>query len=888
MPLQPGTRLGSYEILALIGAGGMGEVYRARDSRLNRDVALKVLPAAFASDPDRMTRFQREAHVLASMNHPNIAAIYGLEESGTIRALVMELVDGPGLDARIADGPVPLDETIAIARQIAEALEYAHDRSIIHRDLKPANIRITREGTVKVLDFGLAKALDDDPFATPPEDSPTLTMAATRMGVILGTAAYMSPEQAKGKAVDRRADIWAFGVVLYEMLAGRQLYTGETAAETLASVMKDPVSMDCLPAGTPATIRNLLHRCLERDVRRRLQHIGEARIALENPSAEPAVPREAAVQRRPLAWMALSAILLIALVGLAFVHFREKAPEAMLESFSIPAPEKTSFVFNGAAAGPVTISPDGRRLVFSARSENGKTQLWVRLLSSLASAPLAGTEGGTLPFWSADGEHIGFFADGRLKKIDASGGPPLTLCDAPNGRGGTWNREGVIVFAPNSSGPLHRVSAAGGISSPVTALDSKKGETLHRWPSFLPDGRHFVYFAGIAGSTVGVIRAASIDSAGRDSTVIMPSPLSALYAQGHLLFLRDTTLMAQPFDVKRLATKADPVPVAEQVQVMPSLATAAVTASENGFLAYLRGVASDSTELAWFDRGGKQIGTLGTADNVTGIRFSPDRRSVAANILDPQTRNRDLWIYNVARELKTRFTFDTAEERELAWSPDGSTIVFNSNRKGHFDLYQKPSDGSASEELLYADDKDKYPTSFSPDGKLLLYMVYQDRTTKSHIWILPVQGTAGERKPRLFAQTAFNETWAQFSPDGRWIAYASDESQRNEIYVAPFPGPGGKRQISAAGGDQPMWRSDGKEIFFVAPDRKLMAAAVNTKGDVLEVGAVQPLFGPILYNAGHVYDVSADGQRFLVRTEAQQSNTEPLTLVQNWTALLRK
>lgn len=535
------------------------------------------------------------------------------------------------------------------------------------------------------------------------------------------------------------------------------------------------------------------------------------------------------------------------------------------------------------------MSPDGRGLVFSATSSDGKNQLWVRSLSSPAALPLAGTEGASFPFWSADSEHIGFFANGKLKRIDPSGGPALTLCDAPRALGGTWNREGVIVFAPDVNGPLRRVSAAGGVSSPATVLDSRK-EAVHRWPQFLPDGRHFLYWATTeAGSASGTIHATSLDSNGQDSKFIMESPLNALYAQGHLLFLRDNTLMAQPFDTTRLTTTGDAVPVAEQVQNVLGLGHATFTVSENGFLLYQTGTATPTGQLVWFDRSGKQTGEFGQPDSLSGVRFSPDGKSVVINILDGAIRSRDIWVYDVARQLKTRFTFDAAEEREAVWSPDGRSIIFNSNRKGHFDLYRKPSNGAGGEELLYADGREKYPTTFSPDGKFLLYMIYVDPASKNQLWVLPMDGTpAGERKPIPFAPLAFNEQWGRFSPDSRWVAYSSDESQRNEIYVAPFPGPGGKRQISTAGGDQPVWRSDGKEIYYIAPDRRLMAAEVSAKGDVLEVGAERPLFGAIPGGAGFPYDVSADGQRFLVRTVPQQSNAEPLTLVQNWTAALKK
>jgi Tol biopolymer transport system component len=691
----------------------------------------------------------------------------------------------------------------------------------------------------------------------------------------------MAPEQAKGKSVDKRADIWAFGVVLYELLTGERLFKGEDVADTLAQVLTKEPQLNRVPAEA----RKLLRRCFEKDPKRRLRDIGEGRFLLDD--ARPAAPAPSRVNP-PLA--AVVVVLLSALGILVYIRVREKPAEVPVERFSITAPNKTIFNSGSIQGGPVDVSPDGRRLVFSAATADGKTQLWVRALASLNSLPLAGTEGASFPFWSADSQSIGFFADGKLKRIDAAGGLPLALCDAPNGVGGTWNREGVIVFAPSVGGPLNRVSTAGGASSPITVLDSARREITHRWPWFLPDGKHFLYWAGTT-ATEGTVRVASIDALGRDSHVIIPSQYNALYSQGYLLFVRNTTLMAQPFDTKRLATTADAVPVAEHLQILGVLRRGIFAVSTNGILVYGNSGTS-SARLAWFDRSGKQIGTLGQPDFYsTAVRLSPDRKNVSISSIDPSTRNSDIWLFDIARDMKTRFTFDPAQEREAIWSSDGKSIVFNSNRKGHFDLYRKPSNGAGTDELLYTDDKEKYPTSFSPDAKWLLFMVYLDPASKNQLWLLPMEGApAGGRNPVPFVQSEFNVSWGEFSPDGQWIAYASDESQRNEVYVAPFPGPtGSKRQISTAGGDQPVWRNDGKEIFYIGADRRLIAAEVISKGDVLELGTVRPFFSLIgAYYPGHTYDVSADGQRFLMRTGVQPANPEPLTVVQNWTAELKK
>ena len=575
-------------------------------------------------------------------------------------------------------------------------------------------------------------------------------------------------------------------------------------------------------------------------------------------------------------WLAGSlAIIAGVVIALAVVYFRKPLPETTIVRSAIPPPEKAAFT------GPVAMSPDGRRLAFGATTAGGKSQLWVRPLDALTAQPLAGTEGAKYPFWSPDSRWLGFFADGKLKKIEAGGGPALTLCGAPNGVGGTWSRDGVIVFAPSSTvDVLYQVSANGGVASPVTTLDRTRGETDHRWPWFLPDGRHFLYLAG-TGASGGAIRAGSISNKA-DSKVLVESMFNAVYSQGYLLFLRDTTLMAQPFDAKRLATTADAVPVAEGVQALPGVLDGVFSLSENGVLVYRTGGASAGAQLAWFDRSGKQIATLGDRGLFGTLHLSPDGTRASVSLLDPIARNRDIWLYDVSRGMRSRFTYDPAEERESAWSPDGRTIVFNSHRKGYFDLYLKPSSGVGPENLLLASDSDKYPASFSPDGKFLLYWT---QGANIDLWVLPM---SGERKPFPFAQAAFKQNRGRFAPNGRFISYESEESGQFEIYIAPFPGPGSKRQISTSGGIQAIWKRDGKEIFYIARDNWLIAQEMSINGDVSEVGPARRLFGPVGCGSGSCYDVSADGQRFLVRTEPEAITAESLTLVQNWTAAIRK
>jgi Tol biopolymer transport system component len=886
--MSPGLSVAHYRITTKLGEGGMGEVWRAKDTKLDREVAIKILPDAVAQDADRLARFERESKVLASLNHPNIAAIYGVEE----RALVLELVEGPTLADRIAHGPIPLEDALPIARQIADALEYAHDRGIIHRDLKPANIKVTPEGRVKVLDFGLAKAMTGETVEANSMSSPTLTMRATQMGVILGTAAYMSPEKAKGKPVDKRADIWAFGVILAEMLTGRQLYSGETVSETLAAVLLKEPDLDGLPAQTPAGILRLLRRCLARDAQQRLRDIGEARIAIEeiqaNPSAAEGGVKPWVAPKKPVAWMAAAAALAIALAALATIYFRERPAESAVLRFTLGPPDGGAFGHTFGVLSAFAVSPDGRRLAFVAHAAAGQDQLWVRSLDTFVAQPLAGTEGASYPFWSPDGRFIGFGADGRLKKIDANGGPTMTLADAPAFRGGTWNGDGVILFADQAPGPLLRVSSAGGASRPASRLDEAKTEVATRFPWFLPDGRHFLYCALIANQTHTNLRIGSLDS--MEAKPLLEAESNGVYASGYLLYLRESNLMAQPFDPKRLATTGDAVPIAEKVgHIYNAAGTFGIfSASTNGAVAYVNG-GSGALGLTWLDRTGKRLGNVGDPGLLGRFRLSPDGKSAA--VTGSVGGNWDIWIYDLERHLPRRFTFDPASELDALWSPDGRTIVFNSNRKGRLDLYRKSADGTGAEELLYADDIGKFPSSWSPDGRFLLYSANSPKT-RYDIWVLPMTQQPGvPAKPYPWLQTQFAEQQAVFSPDGKWVAYQSDESRHIEVYVAPFSGPGGKRQVSTAGGSAPRWASEGKEIFYVGADNRLMVAPVSARGAALDIGEARPLFGLPSTGVGVFYDVSADGRRILAVLPQEESGkpaNEAINFTQNWTAELKK
>jgi len=895
MAIATGTRLGPYEFGAQIGAGGMGEVYRARDTRLQRDVALKILPAIFAADPARMARFEREARLLASLNHPHIAAIYGVEESDSCRALVMEFVEGPTLADRIAAGPVPMDEVLPMMKQVAEALEYAHDHGVIHRDLKPANIKVKADGTVKVLDFGLAKALEEEQTEADLRNSPTLSAVATMQGVILGTAGYMSPEQAKGKTVDRRADIWAFGVVFVELLTGKAVYVGETPAETLASVMMKDPGLGGLPAGTPPTISNLLKRCLDKDPRQRLQHIGEARIILAEvlsgaapaePTAGPSKGRE-----RLLLWSAtgVAAVLLLALAAVSLVHFRETPAAQRRVQFQVPPPEK-------AALEMFKLSPDGRYMVIIA-NQDSHSKMWLRPLDSLQAQALPGTEDALYPFWSPDNSFIGFFAQGKLKKIAVAGGPPQVLCDAPAGRGGTWNSDGVILFAPNIGGGLYRVPSAGGVPQPVTRVADSSSTDSDRLPEFLPGGRRFLFMRFSDQTEAAGVYAGSLD--GMPPVRLLPDTSNATYVPpnspggtGYLLFRRETTLMAQPFDSERLQAAGEMFPVAQQVATAVNVGTAAFSASSSGVLAYWSGGAAENRQLVWMDRAGKQLGVVTTPAFVSSAKLSPDEKRLATAIRTNQN-TRDIWVQDLSRGVTSRFSFSAGNSSSPVWSPDGGQLIFSqvSSVGTASSIYEKATSGAGKEELLFHGGVNTFASDWSPDGKFLVYSAYSNET-KEDLWLLPLEG---EHKPIPYLQTAFNEINGQFSPDGRWMAYTSDESGRQEVYVQAIPATAAKWQISSAGGSFPRWRRDGKELFYLGADQKLMAVLVKLGAAVsegFEAGTPQPLFQVETLSISQSvfpYQPAADGQRFIVNVRALEGLGEiPITVVLNWQAGLQK
>ena len=851
MPLSSGDKLGPYEIVAPLGVGGMGEVYRAIDTRLKREVAVKVLPEAFAHDPERLARFKREAEVLASLNHSHIATIHGLEE----RALVMELVEGES-----PHGPMSFDDAWRIASQIAAALEYAHDKGVVHRDLKPANMKVTPDGVVKLLDFGLAKAfsVQAQSQSSDPANSPTLTMGATQVGVILGTAAYMAPEQAKGRTIDKRADIWAFGVLLYELLTGEMLFQGVDVSDTLAHVLtKDPDLSKASPRS-----HKLLRRCLEKDPKKRLRDIGDAEALLEDHVGQVSPP----ISSR-LPW-AVAGTLAVALAAAVWVPWGVRGRDSPMSQFVILPPENASFF--GPELESQAISPDGRQLVFGAAISGQRASLWLRPLESLAAHPLAGTEDAIQPFWSPDSRSIGFFAHGKLQRVDAAGGPAQPLADASLPLGGTWSPSGVIVFAPRL-GALFRVPAGGGEASPVTHPEAGMEPGMeHRFPSFLPDGRHFLFQRFSPASQESEVDVGSLDSQNIKPIFRASSP--ALYsAPGYLLFLRESTLMAQRFDLGSLSTSGDPSAIAERISEF--------TVSGNRTLV-LKPSSPAQTHLVWVDRTGKQISEAAPPANYGFVDLSRDGKRVA---FDGMASSRfEVWLRDLERGISTRLTFQPSNVP--LWSPDGGTVVFASNSNG-LDLSQRPSNMSAPEAVLLKLNAPPFlfPSDWSSDGSYLAYF-RTDPKTRLDQWVLPM---FGDRQPLAFLHGDFNESQGQFSPDGKWMAYVSDESGTPQVNVVSFPTPAGIRQVSTAGGSQPRWRRDGKELFYIALDHKLMSVSVKT-GVTFEAETPHPLFVTTLPTSPlrQAYSVSPDGQRFLLTAPLEVSSA--LTLIQSWTAGLRK
>jgi Tol biopolymer transport system component len=873
-----GKALGSYHVIDKLGEGGMGEVYRARDSKLGREIALKVLPDSFAGDPDRLARFHREAHVLAALNHPNIAQIYGFEDSGATHALVMELVDGPTLADRIEQGPVPLAEALAIARQIAAALEAAHEQGIVHRDLKPANVKVRPDGTVKVLDFGLAKAMDPTSSSdVNVMNSPTLTRA-TQLGVILGTAAYMAPEQAKGKRVDRRADIWAFGVVLFEMLAGQRAFKGDDVSDVLAAVLRQDIDWRALPPDTPMKVRRVLERCLERDPARRLRDIGDVWIGMDTPDeATPAVaapppPPASAVVR----WLPLALAIVVAAGSLAWAVSRRSAPTPQLVTRSTYTTKDLSLF--------VAMSRDGTRLAYAiAGGQNSSAGIVLRMLDQFEGRVVPGTERGAFPLFSPDGQWIAFtdLADQKIKKIPITGGTSITLCDGSLQWGAAWGDDGTMVFRGQKG--LMRVSADGGVPESLTTVDTAKGELSHVRPQFLPGG-HQLLFTVMAQQGEPQFAVTELGKTGYRA--VAKGGANGQYVEsGHLTFVRGTTLFAIPFDISRLEVAGGEVPVIEDVSVIGPAGTADYSVSASGVLAYFSSPGTSGTTLAWADRSGQTKVLPGQSRQAWGTgRLSPDGRLVANGISNDRN-GRDIWTFDVERGTLTRLSFGAPNDNNdfPIWSPDGRRVFYNGVANDKHGLYSVPADASAKPTLILSTESSATPRSMTPDGRTLIY-VEAGPDKRARLLLLPTDSPPGQPRP-LHPDAAGAETDAHVSPDGRWVAYESNESGTTEVYVQPFPGPGPKIRISLDGGSTPRWSRDGRELLFWArvPIAKLMAVDVVTAPE-FRAGTPRELFQQ---PSTTTWDITPDRNRFLVELSARAGGST-LAIVTNWFEELRR
>jgi Tol biopolymer transport system component len=886
--LNPGAKLGPHEILSLVGAGGMGEVYKARDTRLDRIVAIKVLPAHLADKPELRERFEREARTIASLNHPHICTLHDIGQQDGIDFLVMEYLEGETLATRLLKGPLPLDQVLRYAIEIADALDKAHRKGVTHRDLKPGNIMLIKSGT-KLLDFGLAKLKQAAvPGAIPISQMPTLSQNPTIEGTILGTLQYMAPEQVEGKVdeIDGRTDIFAFGAVVYEMATRKKAFEGKNPASVMAKILEvEPPAMSSIQPMTPPALDRVVQRCLAKepderwqtasDLTHELKWIAEGGSQAVRAGAMAA--KAARLDWRQALMVGMAAVALLAVGGIA---------TRILRPVPTAAPEMRTEIVTPSTTDPVSfaLSPDGSQIVFVG-SGDGPSGLWLRRLDATEAQPMAGTAGALFPFWSPDSRSVGFFADGRLKRVEIGGGSPQTLVSSAAARGGAWSPDGTILFTPDANSPLFRISASGGEAVAVTRLEK---ESSHRFPQFLPGGQQFLFYAQGTSETSGIYLG-SLNSL--EVKRLAATDTGGVYAPNRwVFFIRGGTLLAQQLDLRRGELTGDPVTMADSVGLHAALGVGAFSVSATGLVAYRPG-GSAERQLVWFDRSGNQLGPMGPDANGLSVpSLSLDSRRVAA--YRAVQGNADIWLLDATRS--TRFTFDASLDRFPAWSPDGSQIVFDSNRKGRRDLYVKASSGAGTEELLLESAQDKIANHWSPDGRFVLYHSVDPQTSED-LWVLP---TEGDRKPFVFLKTDFDERRGQFSPDGRWVAYRSNESGRYEIYVRPFNGTasggttGGQWQVSTSGGIDPRWRSDGKELYYIAPDGKLMAGPVTAYGATFEPGTPVVLFQTRIYgggtdvNIGTQYDVSRNG-RFLINTVLEDAAL-PITLLQNWAPGLQK
>ena len=893
MALTAGNRLGPYEIVAPLGAGGMGEVYRAKDTRLDRDVAVKILPAGFAANPEFKARFEREAKTISQLSHPNVCSLFDVGNHEGMEYLVMELIEGESLGDRLQKGPLPIALVLKHGIEIASALDAAHRQGIVHRDLKPGNVMLTKAGA-KLLDFGLAKSgplITSTSSVSQMAESPTQHQPLTEQGTILGTFQYMAPEQLEGLEADARTDLFAFGALLYQMATGQPAFQGKTRTSLIAAIVSGtPTPLSQLVPLTPPALDHVIKKCLEKDPDDRWQSArdlaDQMRFIVDAGSrAGEAAPVLAKRKTRTkVAWALNAATAVVAVLATFAAMKLTTAPPRIVRSSLLP-PEHTQYQPN---SGAMVLSPDGLRIAFVARGDDGKQMLWVRALDALTAQPLAGTEDANHPFWSPDSRFLGFFSTGKLRKIDANGGPPQALCDATGGRGGAWSINGTIVFTPSPTDVIYKVPAAGGAPVAVTEFDTKTSESSHRFPIFLPDGKHFLFLAEGRPDTEGsqegyTLYAGSLDS--KDRKRVVATNAGARFAKsGYLLFLRDRTLLAQRFDAGKLELAGDAVPVADNL-TRTGRYESMFSVSDNDLLAVQANGASELSHLVWMDRDGRDLDTVGKPADYRSIALSHDGKRVVASIQDPKNQKTDIWALDLERGTSTRLTFDPANDYSPLWSPDDRTIYFTSHRQGRGDLYRKSSSGTGTDEPVFGDPDQNILWSLSGDGRTGAIMT--NNTTKKTGWDISIFSFA-DAKNRVFLETPFNEVAPAISSDGKWLAYNSNESGQGEVYVQSLGNDGGKWQISTEGGKLPQWTQDNGELVFQSPDDKLMVVTVKFT-PAFTASVPRKLVDPkIRQMIGLQYALSPDGKRILINRSVEQAVSTPVTLVQNWTQGLGK
>jgi serine/threonine protein kinase/Tol biopolymer transport system component len=898
-----GRTIGPYQVSEMIGRGGMGEVFKGLDTKLGRDVALKILPSELSRDPDRLARFEREARVLASLQHQNIAAIYGLEDCDGQPVLAMELAQGEDLSKRLDAGALPFNEIEKIARQMAKGLEFAHEKGIVHRDLKPANVKVAGDGQVKILDFGLARAFAAEPVGDSSASEsfqPTITQALTGAGTVLGTAAYMSPEQARGYDVDRRSDIWAFGVILYEMMTGQRLFEGETATDTLAAILHKEPDWETIPEEAPGLLVQICQRCLVKDPQHRLRDIGEARVALEGSgtsvlglSTDALKDIELPEYNRKsskLPWVVV-AILTLCLGSVGYLGFTgtigPKPDSVPVVRSTVNMYEGLSLDLNPASPGPVKVSPDGRYLAFTATDSGGVNMLYVRALDDPEPQLIAGTAGAAYQFWSPDSRSLAFFTDsGNLDRVEITGGPVVTICKADNGKGGTWGEDGIILFAPNHVAPIHRVSADGGVPEPVTDLKNDNEVRSHRFPVWLPGGTHFLYIAvGRAGAGAGRVdsslRLAAVD--GSVSRDLMPCQSSCEYAGGQILTVHDNILMARPFSLENLEFTGPARPVVDEVLALPAAHLSVMSAVDTGVLAFASGGGGfGNSRMYTMDRDGNELAPLGDPLMTIGNELSPDGKYVALSMPDQQAGTFDIWILEIERNLLTRLTFETETELRPIWSPDGKQVAFSSDARGRNKIYVKPVSGASASELLFDSPDDCYVTDWSPDGKTISYSKI-DSTGSISIGLYHFGPDGG---PQTYRETSFNQGQASFSPDGRWFAYMSNETGAWEVFVESVAPGGGRWRVSSQGGLFPDWSEAGDRLYYMNPGGDLLAAEISIDPEGVRFGRTTTITqGLEVGNVASYSENKVDGSLLVLKTAPSRGNST-LSLITGWQGLL--